>query len=72
MTTTTKRFAKTEAEARRAIQAGTARLTTFTGEHKVVGICPEAVNNIVTNNHGSFLYQQSWAGDWSQIEIVDN
>ena len=70
MTTETKRFAKTEDEARKAIKDGTARLTTFTGIHKVVGIRPEAVNNIVTNNHGSYLHQQSWAGDWSQIEIV--
>ena len=70
MTTAIKRFATTEAEAYKAIKDGTARLTTFTGSHKVVGIRPDAVNNIVTNNHGSYLHQQSWAGNWREIEIA--
>ena len=70
MTTETKRFAATEDEAHKAIKDGTARLTTFTGSHRVVGIRPNAIVNIITNNTASYLHQQSWAGDWSQIEIV--
>ena len=69
MKTETKRFAKTEEEAYKAIQDGTARLATFTGSHRVVGIRPNAVVNIITNNTASYIHQQSWAGHWSDIEI---
>ena len=58
---------RTDVEA--AIRLRKAYLKTFTGMHRVQYIDDRLSNNVVTNNHSSFLYQQSWASDWTQILI---